>query len=143
MRFSKEWLPTESKAEKIIYRPVLEVRIVGIEGKRYRFIVDSGADISVAPRYICDRLKLVWHEGQQVEMRGIAKKEECIVAGRIHNVDVIIPDINLRINIPICYAEGDAPFLLGREGFMDYFDVHFTKKNKETVFTLIDKAQML
>jgi len=70
-------------------------------------------------------------------MSGIAKKEECIVEGRIHDVDIIIPDIKLKIRIPICFAEGDAPFLLGREGFMDYFDVKFKKQEKETIFELI------
>ncbi|MEA1964212.1 MAG: DUF5678 domain-containing protein [Candidatus Aerophobetes bacterium] len=59
----------EDPSVVVIYRPILEVEIRGIEEKWYRFIVDSGADISVAPRYICDRLNLTWYKGEQVEMR--------------------------------------------------------------------------
>ena len=137
MDFSKKWLPLESRLGKIIHRPILEIEFEELKEKTFRFIVDSGADVSLAPRHISDELKLDWDKGIEVEMSGIAKKEECIVEGRIHDVDIIIPDIKLKIRIPICFAEGDAPFLLGREGFMDYFDVKFKKQEKETIFELI------
>lgn len=137
MKFSKKWLPIESRAGKIIYRPIVEIGFKGIKEKQYRFIIDTGADISVAPRYICDRLFISWDNGELVEMKGISKKKECAVQGRIHFIDIILLDINL--NIPICFADGDAPFLIGREGFMDYFDIKFIKRRNETIFELVDK----
>jgi hypothetical protein len=39
-----------------------------------------------------------------------------------------------RIRIPMCFAEGNAPLLLGREGFFDAFRVEFDKRQALTVF---------
>jgi len=125
---------------KIVYRPILDVYINEIGGwNKYDFIVDSGADISLMPEYIAEEIGLDWEKGQKIEMRGISQKEECFVEGRIHEIDIRIPDINLEIQIPVCFAKGNTPFLLGREGFFDYFRITFEKEKLRTVFELIEE----
>jgi len=74
----------------------------------------------------------------KTEMRGIAQKKECNVYGRIHEINVIIPDLKLEIQIPVCFVKGNTPFLLGREGFFDYFKITFEKEKLRTVFELVE-----
>ncbi|MFQ6054632.1 MAG: hypothetical protein ACE5KT_04340 [Methanosarcinales archaeon] len=135
MKFIKNWSKETTTTGEIIYRPML---CLYIQEKytlgRYYFIVDGGADISLAPRYVANKIGLDWQSGKKVMMRGISRSKPCEVEGRVHKVEVIVPDIKLKIQIPICFAIGDAPLLLGREGFFDYFIVTYDKKNKRTFF---------
>jgi len=139
MRFTKDWFREVTPSGKIVYRPTLVLHIKEkTEIVKHRFIVDSGADISMMPKRIADEMGIDWGKGEKTEMRGIAQKEECNVCGRIHEINVIIPDIELEIQIPVCFVKGNSPFLLGREGFFDYFRVTFEKVNMKTVFELIE-----
>jgi len=42
------------------------------------------------------------------------------------------------LTVPFCFAEGDAPLLLGREGFFDAFRVTFDKQRLVTLFELLE-----
>ncbi|MFQ6073357.1 MAG: retropepsin-like aspartic protease [Methanosarcinales archaeon] len=111
--------------------------------KDYRFLVDSGASISVASRDLAERIGLKWEYGIKTILQGISKKKTCEIEGRIHEVEVYIPDANLTIRIPICFAVGDAPLILGREGFFDYFMVLLDKEAKKTYFELQESVKNL
>ena len=102
------------------------------------FLVDSGADISLAPRALCERLGLVWDAGQPMLLNGISERPECAVPARIFEVELLIPDLALALDIPICFAEGNASLILGREGFFDCFRIEFDKANFVTRFTLVE-----
>ncbi len=102
------------------------------------FVVDSGADISLAPRHLCDELGLPWDSGTLITLQGISPKPECLVPGRIVDLELIVPDVRAVINVPICFAEGDVSQLLGREGFFDYFRVEFDKARLLTKFELVE-----
>ena len=70
----------------------------------------------------------------QTEIRGISQREECVVSAREHEVTILIAEARKEILVPICFAEGDAPLLLGREGFFDAFVVSFDKERSLTTF---------
>ncbi len=135
MTFTKPWIAFPQDPDTKV--PVLDVFLRTREGQKTRefFVVDSGADVSMATRSLCDVLGLRWDAGTEVELRGIVPREECRLMARLHPVEIYVRDADRRFTIPICFADSDdAPLLLGREGFFDAFGIYFDKKNLLTRF---------
>ncbi len=138
MSFSKPWRTLFGPDEREKRLPVLDVFLRTGDGSFIRevFVVDSGADISMGPRELCDLVGLRWEGGELIELRGIAQREECVVSAAIHMLDIFIREANCQLTIPFCFAEGNAPLLLGREGFFDAFQITFDKQQSLTIFEL-------
>jgi hypothetical protein len=135
MIFSKPWVAFPQDPETKV--PILDLWLRTAQGHDTRelFIVDSGADVSMATRYLCDALGLSWEAGTLVEIRGIVPREECKVVATQHRVEIYVRDADLRLTIPMCFADSDdAPLLLGREGFFDAFRITFDKGQSRTRF---------
>jgi hypothetical protein len=92
MNFSKPWISFPQNPDTKV--PVLDVFFRTVDGQETRelFVVDSGADISLATRYLCDAIGLSWDAGTQVELRGIVPREECRVLARMHMVEIYVRD---------------------------------------------------
>ena len=89
----------------------------------------------MGPKRLCQLMGLNWSAGTPVQLRGISPREECMIAGMIHSVEIFVAEAARRITIPFCFADGDdAPLLLGREGFFDAFRVSLDKKQLLTTF---------
>jgi Aspartyl protease len=136
MKFTKPWAFLQPPEEGGVATPVLSVLMRQATGRlqREQFIVDSGADISMAPQSLCEELGLDWRAGSPIAVRGISPKDECVVAGRIHEVSIHVIEADLEVVVPICFAEGEAPQLLGRERFFDAFLIEFDKRRQLTAF---------
>ena len=140
IRFVREWREFTRAPGVSIYRPVLPVLIRSQYGFVERdFLVDSGADFSMAPLVLCRQLGLRWQDGAPITLRGISQRKACMVQGRIHEVELLVPDAGVTLRLPMVFARGNTPFLLGREGFFDAFDITFEKTNRRTVFQLIER----
>ena len=119
-----------------VYRPVIDLLFNEKIGRNlYSFIVDSGADFSLAPRQLAERIGLDWDKGSKITLSGISPKPECTLEGRIHTVSALVPDLALELALPVCFASSDAPLLIGREGFFDEFDITLDKTRRRTVFS--------
>ncbi len=141
MSFSKPWRRFITEAGKIIFRPVLGLVLKQREGYNlYSFLIDSGADISLGPRELCDKMGLKWEKGKKITLTGISKKPGCGVKGRILEVEGVVPEVMVEVRFPLCFAEGDAPYLLGREGFFDVFGIKLDKRKRITRFSLTRSA---
>lgn len=139
IRFVREWREFAHPMGISIYRPVLPVLVRGRRDLIERdFLLDSGADLSMAPQELCRQLGLRWQDGTPITLRGISQRRACLVQGRIHEVEVLIPDAELLLRLPMVFARGNTPFVLGREGFFDTFDVAFEKARRRTVFQLAE-----
>ena len=140
MKFSVPWgnFPSVGNTEEP--RPLLAPFLRTTSGRfvRETFVVDSGADFSMASRDVCELLGLDWSEGELTQLRGISPRDECVVAAAVHYVDLYVREADFHLVLPICFAEGDAPSLLGRRGFFDHFRVLFDKRQLLTQFE-IDK----
>lgn len=135
--FTRSWARQKTRSGTV-HRPVVDLLFKEKSGYNlYSFIVDSGADVSLAPRQLAERIGLTWLKGSKVKLSGISPKPECSVDGRIHRVSAILPDLALNLNLPLCFAEGDAPYLIGREKFFDLFNITLDKRNRKTRFTPI------
>jgi hypothetical protein len=118
-----------------VYRPVIDLLFSEKTGHNlYSFIVDSGADISLAPRQLVERIGLDWNKGTKITLTGISPKPECSLEARIHRISALVPDSGAELKLPICFADGNAPYLIGREGFFDEFDITLDKTGRRTIF---------
>ncbi|MFQ6093982.1 MAG: hypothetical protein ACE5OR_15135 [bacterium] len=52
-------------------------------------------------------------------------------------MDLVVAELSIQITIPMCFAEGHAPLLLGREGFFEYFRVTFNRQALLTTFEFV------
>jgi hypothetical protein len=98
------------------------------------FLVDSGADVSLAPRDLGEDLGLCWEEGARRVLKGISKRRECQVETRLHTVNLVIFELGIQIATPVCFAVGRAPFVLGREGFFEHFRITLDRRALVTTF---------
>jgi hypothetical protein len=140
MSFTKPWRTLSGPDDREKRLPILDIYLRTTAGPFVRevFVVDSGADVSMGPRRLCELAGLRWEEGELIELHGISQRAECAVPAAIHPLDVYIREARCRLTIPFCFAEGDAPLLLGREGFFDAFRVVFDKQQLVTVFDRLD-----
>lgn len=129
MRFTKDWSEFVRPNGDIIWRPILEVVVHGAhELLTVDFLVDSGADVSMAPYDLFRTLGKRWVDGQPTLMRGISRRKICALQGRIHPVDILVPEVGRWFTIPVCFTRGNVPFLLGQQGFFDHFSLHLTDR---------------
>ncbi len=113
-----------------IYRP-----IVGFEVKtRFGWVpilayADSGADVTLLPKSFIDLLNIKFKEEDIKEIGGIGGARVPIV---LENIELRICDRDLKAKVAIALIE-DVPYLLGREGIFDCFEICF-KMNKVICF---------
>ena len=138
MRFASPWKAFTMPDGSVIWRPTLCVLLweAGSLEPRH-FLVDSGADLSLASRHLCDSLGKKWEDGGRRILHGISRKRVCQVESRVHDVDLVVAELGIQITIPVCFAEGHAPLLLGREGFFEYFRVTFDRQALLTTFEFV------
>jgi len=103
----------------------------------HHFLVDSGADLSLVSRDLCDSLGKRWEDGRRRTLHGISRKRVCQVESRVHDVHLVVAELGIQITIPVCFAEGHAPLLLGRDGFFEYFRVTFDRQALLTTFEFV------
>jgi len=127
------WRREYSRLVGVIYRPVVEVLLHGskegwIPVEAY---VDSGADISMFPRYIGeDLLGLKVEEGVLIQPMGIGRKT---LRSWIHEVTVRLGDEKFEASL--AFAETNrVPNLIGRKDLFERFTVVFNQKEHETCF---------
>ena len=98
-------------------------------------LVDSGADVSLAPRRLAEVLDLDWAKGKPMVLRGISPEPQCAVRGRLFETAVrVLPD-GWPLRPPVCFAEGDVPLLAGRRGFLDRLQVELDGPRRLTRMT--------
>ncbi len=140
MNFRKTWFPVITDDGTILdYEPAFNVSLFNQDRRliRWRFLVDVGVELSMAPREFCERLGIPWEDGIPMVLSGISPREECQVMGRVHDVEIFIPEIDRSLVIPICFAAGDTVSLLGRRRFFDAFRIQFDQPYRTTTFEFL------
>lgn len=87
----------------------------------------------MAPRYAFPELGIPWERGKLQVIKGVSRKRGCEVSGRIHEVIAIISATDQWLTLPICFVDADAPFVVGRQVFFDFFRVCFDKATLTTI----------
>lgn len=115
---------------KIPY-PTVEVLLDTIRGRRlFSFIMDTGADNLTLPYYMINLLGMKEKALTVSQSQGIGKKLVRTWEGeiRIHLCNMVFP-------VRCSFTDNDkTPFLLGKEGIFDRFNLVFDNENHVTVF---------
>lgn len=113
-----------------LYRPLLEIE-VSSKSNSARLpllaMIDSGTDSTVLHIDLAHRLRIDLSSCQKVKLGGIGT-----TFGYISTIQLIVPSINVSMDIPAMFAE-NLPLqgLLGQRHFFQRFKIRFEKdKNK-------------
>jgi len=125
-----EYREEESGIFGRVFRPVITAEVKGKdEWKTFIGYVDSGADISIAPKSFGKALGLPLSKNLK-EVKGIG---DARVPISIHKVDMKIGNVVLKVNFAIALIE-KIPYVLGRADVFKFFSINFREKLKKVVF---------
>lgn len=129
-RISFRYKKESSRVFGFISRPVVEVYLKTKEAEWFKIspYADSGADITIFPRSVCEILGLKMEDGQQGTITGVSGEEISIY---IHRIVVRIGDEEIEIRAGFAERE-DIPYLLGRTDILKHFNILF--KEDKVVF---------
>ncbi|MDI6795046.1 MAG: retropepsin-like aspartic protease [bacterium] len=113
------------------WEPFIPVILISPETtlKRY-FLVDSGADMTLFPKGVGEKLGFKIREGEEIKS----------ISGVSGSLPVVHRRIKLRIgefefDAPVAWAlEEEVPLLLGREVVFDKFDIEFRQAERKIIF---------
>ncbi|MCL6087777.1 MAG: hypothetical protein M1475_05145 [Actinobacteria bacterium] len=124
MKIPYSLIPSSTLMGKVI---ITKVPLLKLEFKEYYIncLIDTGAVVSVMPSEFGEALGLEIKKGEPFVMKGI---DNINMPSYIHEVNFFIDKYEIKLKI--AFSDGfKFPFgLLGREGFFDYFEVHFYQK---------------
>jgi len=129
------YIEKESKILGKILRPLVEIEIFSQVRNEWEiieeFLVDTGADLTVIPRYIGESVISDITTGEYAEIRGIVPTS--LLIAFIHELRIRAGGKEFKTKVAIADSN-DVPPILGRYGAIDLFNMEF-KKGKEIVFT--------
>ena len=112
----------------VISRPLVTMKIYSKTRNTwipvYDTLADTGADITLLPRYLGEMIVDDITTGKYAEIKGVAPN--AVLAGFIHNakIEVFRREINTKI---IIGDSDDVRPVLGRLNGLDLFDITFSK----------------
>ncbi len=124
----------ESKILGAILRPLIKIEIFSEKHKDWEIIdnvlIDTGADLTVLPRFIGESIISDITTGEYTEIKGIVPTS--LLIAFVHKLKIKAAGREFETKAAIADSN-DVPPILGRYGALDLFDLEF-KKGKEAVF---------
>ena len=118
-----------------VYRPLITVEISAKAGEKVQLkaMIDSGTDSTILHAEIARKLQIDLARSQRVRLGGIGT-----IDGYLATVQLIVPDTNVVMKIPVVFAE-NLPFdgLLGQRHFFQRFKIRFEKDINKFYLTLV------
>lgn len=109
----------------------IEIRTSSGVWRKYKFLLDTGADYTSVPKFMSEIVGQDLREAKQ-EIMYTANNEPMITY--LGKIDVRID--NIRINLPCVFTDrNDTPFLLGRIGLIERFEILLSAKKKATIIS--------
>ena len=93
----------------------------------------------MAPYSLFRELGLRWSDGARYPVTGIARRRDCVIIGRAHDVDLVIREAGILMRIPVIFVRGNAPYVLGRDVLFDVFRITFDPTSRRTTFEIVDR----
>ena len=101
--------------------------------QRYRFLIDTGADFSLAPRDLAEEIGLDWDRLPEARLMGI---EQGGVRARLGHLPIRIGDSELALRC-LFVDHPRGLFILGRADFLDRFVLTIDHSHLRIVLTEI------
>jgi len=123
-----DYVEGESDIFGKVSRPLITIRffseIRNIWIPAYDTLVDSGADISIIPKFLGELLVENIPDGKEVEIKGVVPNSKLI--GWLHDLKVIVA--GKQFNLPVVIVNSDKTLvILGRVKGLDIFNVELQK----------------
>ena len=99
----------------------------------YRFLIDTGADFSLAPRLLGQQIGLNWDRLPQTRVLGV---EQVGVTARLGQLPIRLGSVELAVRC-LFVDVPKAPFILGRSDFLDRFVLTIDHARQMIVLTEI------
>lgn len=125
------YLEKESRVVGSILKPLIEIEIFSKNELWYgldEVLVDSGADITLIPKYIGEEIVNEIKSGEKAFLRGISPVELIVY---IHKLKIKVAGKEFEAKVAIADSD-EVPSVLGRFGALDLFDATFSR-GKELV----------
>ncbi len=116
-----------------IFYPIITISLKTIDKGMvdFDFIVDTGADITMLPLYMADRLGVDLKKARKSQSLGIGG---FLINTWITQIPIYIADTEFKIRVSIT-NDNETPLLLGRVDLLDtIFSWHFDSKRKKIIF---------
>ncbi|MBI2173486.1 MAG: retroviral-like aspartic protease [Candidatus Aenigmarchaeota archaeon] len=124
MRFS--YTEKESRVVGRILKPLIEVEILSKDGLWYgldEVLADTGADITLIPKYVGEEILHDIKSGEKTFVKGIGPGELTVY---IHTLTIRVANKEFKTKAAIADSD-EAPAVLGRFEAIDVFNAKFTK----------------
>lgn len=116
--------PTEPESAWIIYRPAIPVVLRSSRKALRKFgIVDTGADLTLAPLSVAHSLGVPLDPRRGISIEGIGGGDFTAIPGEL-DLEIHRGPESLRWKALVHFAEQDN-LLLGNEGFLEFFVATF------------------
>lgn len=129
------YIEKESRILGRILRPLIQIEIFSRERKDWEVIdevlADTGADLTVLPRYLGENLIRDITSGKYVEIKGVVPTS--VLVAFIHKLKIKVAGKEFDTKVAIADSN-DVPPILGRFDALDLFNIDF-KKGKEMIFS--------
>ena len=128
------YIKQHSKIFDNISRPLVNIKIYSLTRKIwvpiYEILADTGADITVIPRYLGEFIVDDITKGQYIEIKGIVPT--AVLIAFVHNLQIKIAGKEFNTKVAIADSNNVRP-ILGRFNGLDQFSVTF-HKNEYIIF---------
>ncbi len=116
-----------------IFYPGLEVDVLlhSTGYQPFEFILDSGADCTIVPRYMATLIGISLPRQSNAQMTGVSGRATACYKGKLN---MRIQGQEFEVRCLFTYSN-KTPFLLGRVDFFSIFQVSFDGQNCDIVLT--------
>lgn len=129
------YIEKESRVLGKVLRPLIKIRIFSEKYNDWETIdnvlVDTGADLTVLPRFIGESIINDITIGEYAEIKGIVPTS--LLIAFVHRLKIKVADNEFETKVAIADSN-DVPPILGRYRALDLFNLEF-KKGKEIILS--------
>lgn len=131
-KYRKLNTPSPFSKQKHLLRPIIPVSLINKKCSiRYEALIDSGADFSIFPIEIAEKLNIKLDEKQCLYFSGLEKD---LIKGYKSSIIIRIGEYNYKTKIIFADLTGKSG-ILGQDGFFSLFKVRFSYKQEEIEIT--------
>ncbi|MBI4546377.1 MAG: aspartyl protease family protein [Ignavibacteriae bacterium] len=132
--FTEFPLPQKQTPFGLVSDPKIPLSVRTLAGySTYRFLIDTGADFSLAPRRLAQQLGLEWKTLPETRVMGI---EQAGVMARLGLMPIRLQSIELKVRT--LFVDTRKPlFILGRADFLDRFVLTIDQHQRKIILTKI------
>jgi predicted aspartyl protease len=114
----------------LISDPKISITIDTLDGPRtYRFLVDTGADFSLAPRRLAEEVGLAWDRMSEAHVVGV---EQGGLRARLGPLPIKLETVDMTVRC--LFVDSPAgPFILGRADFLDRFVLTIDSRRRRII----------